>query len=191
MQSQGCQRRASLTAAFHVHAVGTVVVRLKLFETPINSDFNTLVTGRILDPPVVLIVGMDHHHDVGAVPEGLGAARLLVGAVAEIARMDVPRGPSSRAISSGASNGDHFPFAPRGSTVSGRQWYSIRYSRRAESNSRLSGSSARNSFTSDSHCCRVFVPGSAVHVALASGLSVGVKRRQSTRCPELMSLQRR
>src|SRR5262249_55699398 len=74
----------------------------------------------------------------------------------------------------------HFPFTPRGFTVWGRQLYSIRYSRPAESNSRLSGSSARNSFTSDSHCCRVFVPGSAVHVSFASGLSVGVKRRQST-----------
>src|SRR6266403_896692 len=74
------------------------------------------------------------------------------------------------------------PLRPARSTVSGTQKHSIRYARPVESSSSLSGSSARYSFASDSHCSLVVVFGWACHngASLTSGLSVGRKYRHST-----------
>ncbi len=76
----------------------------------------------------------------------------------------------------------HFVVGTRGSSESGRQWYSIRYPRPAGSSKTLLGSSARYSFTSDSQSALVLVPGWTRHsrASFASGLSAGMKRRQST-----------
>src|SRR5207237_6620085 len=75
----------------------------------------------------------------------------------------------------------HFVFGTRGSSESGRQWYSIRYPRPAWSSNTLLGSSARYSFTSDSQSTLVLVFGwtRLSRASFASGLSVGMKRRQS------------
>ena len=47
-------------------------------------------------PRRVLVVGMDHDHDVGAFVQRQRVARLLVGAVAAILGVDVDGGPRER-----------------------------------------------------------------------------------------------